>query len=90
MNKTLLFREVIREKPEPVFNEYFAIVRPSKDIFFFQAQSDKDITINILDEDELIKNYRAAKKSNLLHYVNRETLKKLNIRLDNSPDTVSG
>lgn len=81
MNKTLIFREIISTKPQPVFNDYYAIERSNKKCFYFKAHAEDDISIEILDEKQLINEFNKARKTKRIEYYNNDIIDALSIKL---------
>lgn len=79
MDKVLLFREIISTGPLPVFNDYYTVARIGRKNFYFKAHADRGITIDLLDEAQLILAFKRAKDAKLIDYVNEEKIKELKI-----------
>jgi len=81
MNKTLIFREIISTKPHPVFNDYYAIERVNKKCFYFKAHAEDEISIEILDEKQLINEFKNARKAKQIEYFNIGIIEELNLTI---------
>ena len=79
MEKILLFREIISREPNPVFNDYYTIERPGRKRFYFKAHAESGITIDLLDEQQFILEYRKARDANHIDYQNEVKIRELKL-----------
>lgn len=78
MEKILLFREIISREPNPIFNDYYAIERPGRKRFYFRVHKESGITIDLLDEKQLIMEYRKARDAKHIDYQNEVKIREIN------------